>query len=71
MRLLQQLRPQGRLITSVVQDPGDRLTPVGRDDWRHIVRFGRNVASYKFPRVDQLAHTLTPSLPAHELSSGT
>ena len=27
MRLLQQLRPQSRLITGVVQDPGDRLTP--------------------------------------------
>src|ERR1035438_6186570 len=32
MSLLQQLRPQGRLITGVVQDPGDGLTPVCRDD---------------------------------------
>ena len=27
MRLLQQLRPQGRLVPCVVQDPGDRLMP--------------------------------------------
>jgi len=27
MRLLQQLRPQGRLVADVVQNPGDRLTP--------------------------------------------
>jgi hypothetical protein len=37
MRLLQQLRPQGRLIPGVVQNPGDRLTPIGRDDRRDLI----------------------------------
>src|ERR1019366_428568 len=37
MSLLQELRPQGRLITGVVQDPGDGLTSVCRDDARDLV----------------------------------
>ena len=34
MRLLQQLRPQGGLVSSMLQDPGNRLTPVGGNDRR-------------------------------------
>src|ERR1700733_11644357 len=37
MRLLQQLRPQGRLIAGLVQDPGNSLMPVGGDDRRDLI----------------------------------
>src|SRR5260370_24205134 len=37
MRLLQQLRPQGRLVVGVMEDPGNRLTSISGDDGRDLI----------------------------------
>jgi hypothetical protein len=41
--------------------PFQNATPTPAGDWRHIVRFGRNVASYKFALGQALLELAAPA----------